>query len=81
MHTHICTHTYAHTHCTHTTHTHMHRGISAGIYTASISEACQFVVSDCRASVVVVENEEQLAKILHVSKSGGVVRAIGSGHG
>ena len=46
------------------------RGLAVGIYTTNSPEACQFVVDDCKANVVVVENQKQLDKILKVFHRG-----------
>ncbi len=65
-HTHTCTHTLTHTTRTHTnTHTHL-RGLAAGIYTTNSSEAIFYIADNCKANVMVVENEVQLLKILEV---------------
>ena len=42
------------------------RGIVTGIYTTSSPEACQYSALDCRASVIVVDTQKQLEKILKV---------------
>ena len=44
----------------------MSSGLSAGIYATNGPEACWYVLNDCEANVVVVENEKQLNKILQV---------------
>jgi long-subunit acyl-CoA synthetase (AMP-forming) len=41
-------------------------GIPAGIYTTNSAEQCQFVAADCKASVAVVEDQEQLQKFLQI---------------
>lgn len=41
-------------------------GLGAGIYTTNSAEACQHVLEDSSANIVVVENENQLKKILKV---------------
>ncbi|KAG1938120.1 long-chain-fatty-acid--CoA ligase ACSBG1 [Pimephales promelas] len=41
-------------------------GIIAGIYTTNSPDACLYVANDLRANVIVVENQEQLYKILQV---------------
>ncbi|KAL5460257.1 hypothetical protein EMCRGX_G033688 [Ephydatia muelleri] len=41
-------------------------GIAAGIYTTNSPEACQFVAHDCKANVLVVEDGQQLQKILQI---------------
>ena len=50
----------------------LHRGLAAGFYTTNGPEACQFVASDCKANIIVVENQKQLDKILQVSVGFGV---------
>lgn len=42
------------------------RGIVTGIYTTSSPEACQYIAQDCRASIIVVDTQKQLEKILKV---------------
>ncbi|MCC6624068.1 MAG: AMP-binding protein [Deltaproteobacteria bacterium] len=41
-------------------------GVPAGIYTTSSAEQCQYITDHCDASIVVVENKEQLAKFMSV---------------
>lgn len=41
-------------------------GLSAGIYATNGPEACHYVASDCKANIIVVENQKQLDKILQV---------------
>ncbi|KAL4238196.1 hypothetical protein ACF0H5_002908 [Mactra antiquata] len=41
-------------------------GKSTGIYTTNSPAACEYVLSDCQANIVVVENHAQLQKILEV---------------
>ncbi|XP_062873978.1 long-chain-fatty-acid--CoA ligase ACSBG2-like [Trichomycterus rosablanca] len=41
-------------------------GLATGIYTTNSPEACQYVVEDSEADVLVVENDKQLAKILQI---------------
>ncbi|XP_070619673.1 long-chain-fatty-acid--CoA ligase ACSBG1 [Erythrolamprus reginae] len=41
-------------------------GILSGIYTTSSPEACHYIAHDCRANVVVVENQKQLDKIMQI---------------
>lgn len=38
----------------------------AGIYATNTPEACQYVASDSKANIIVVENQKQLDKILQV---------------
>jgi len=40
--------------------------VPAGIYTTSSAEQCEYIANHCEASVVFVENQEQLAKFLAV---------------
>ena len=42
------------------------RGLSAGIYTTNGPEACHFVANNCKANIIVVENQKHLEKILAV---------------
>lgn len=37
-----------------------------GIYATNSPEACQYVASDSKANIIVVENQKQLDKILQV---------------
>ena len=46
-----------------------YRGLAAGIYTTNGPDACHFVAHDCKANIIVVENQKQLDKILEVSYS------------
>ena len=41
-------------------------GFSTGIYETNSPEACRYIAEDSRANVVVVDSDEQLAKILKV---------------
>jgi len=42
-------------------------GLATGIYTTNNPEACQYVCNDANCNIVVVENDQQLQKILQVS--------------
>jgi len=44
-------------------------GIVAGIYTTNGPEACQYIAEHAKASVIFVENESQLKKILQIRKN------------
>lgn len=44
-------------------------GLAAGIYPTNSAEACKYVLANCKANIVVVEDEKQLAKILLVKDS------------
>lgn len=41
-------------------------GLAVGIYTTNSPEACHFVAENCEANVIIVENKNQLQKILKV---------------
>ncbi|KAM3609225.1 uncharacterized protein V6R79_011334 [Siganus canaliculatus] len=41
-------------------------GIMTGIYATNSPEACHYVASDCKANIIVLENQKQLDKILQV---------------
>uniref|UniRef100_A0A8C4I2X6 Long-chain-fatty-acid--CoA ligase ACSBG1 n=1 Tax=Dicentrarchus labrax TaxID=13489 RepID=A0A8C4I2X6_DICLA len=41
-------------------------GIMTGVYATNSPEACQYVVSDSKANIIVVENQKQLDKILQI---------------
>nr|XP_033776576.1 long-chain-fatty-acid--CoA ligase ACSBG1 [Geotrypetes seraphini] len=41
-------------------------GITTGIYTTNSPEACHYVANDCRANIIMVENQKQLDKILQI---------------
>uniref|UniRef100_A0ABM5EXM3 Long-chain-fatty-acid--CoA ligase ACSBG1 n=1 Tax=Pogona vitticeps TaxID=103695 RepID=A0ABM5EXM3_9SAUR len=43
-------------------------GIVTGIYTTSSPEACHYIAHDCRANIIVVENQKQLDKIMQMDK-------------
>jgi long-chain-fatty-acid--CoA ligase ACSBG len=51
-------------------------GLAAGIYTTNSSEAVTYVLEHSRANVIVVENEEQLAKVAPVWEDLGELKAI-----
>lgn len=51
-------------------------GKATGIYTTNSPEACEYVLSDCQANVIVVENHAQLQKILKVWDSLPHLKAI-----
>ena len=55
---------------------HLCRGLATGIYTTNSPEACQYVAERCRASVIVVENNQQLQKILQVKANLPCLKAI-----
>ncbi|MGH0151965.1 UNVERIFIED_CONTAM: hypothetical protein FKN15_053165 [Acipenser sinensis] len=41
-------------------------GIVSGIYTTNSPEACHYVAHNCKANIIVVENQKQLEKILQI---------------
>ncbi|XP_063782627.1 long-chain-fatty-acid--CoA ligase ACSBG1 isoform X2 [Pseudophryne corroboree] len=41
-------------------------GIMTGIYATNSPEACHYVANDCRANIIVAENQKQLEKILQI---------------
>ncbi|XP_065885757.1 long-chain-fatty-acid--CoA ligase ACSBG2-like [Dysidea avara] len=41
-------------------------GLSTGMYTTSSPETCHYILENCKANIVVVENKEQLDKILEI---------------
>ncbi|KAM4573273.1 long-chain-fatty-acid--CoA ligase ACSBG1 [Odontesthes bonariensis] len=41
-------------------------GVMTGIYATNSPEACQYVASDSKANIIVVENQKQLDKILQI---------------
>ncbi|KAH0619837.1 hypothetical protein JD844_014168 [Phrynosoma platyrhinos] len=43
-------------------------GIVTGIYTTSSPEACHYIAHDCRANIIVVENQKQLDKIIQMDE-------------
>jgi len=44
-------------------------GLATGIYPTNSPEACKYVLANCKANIVVVEDEKQLAKILAIKDS------------
>lgn len=51
-------------------------GIPTGIYPTSSPEQCRFIMQHCRATVVIVEDHDQLQKILEIKDSLPQLRAI-----
>ena len=41
-------------------------GLGVGVYTTNSPQACFHLMGDCRANIVIVEDEKQLAKILEI---------------
>lgn len=54
----------------------MCRGLAVGIYTTNSPEACQYVASNSEANIIVVENNQQLQKILKVKHQLPELKAI-----
>ena len=50
--------------------------MSTGIYATNSPEACEYVLSDCQANIIVVENHQQLIKILKIWDSLPHLKAI-----
>ena len=46
----------------------VHRGLPTGMYTTNTPETCQFVANDCKANIIIVEDQKQLDKILEVRR-------------
>ena len=44
-------------------------GLSAGVYPTSTSEACRYLAADCKAQILVVEDEVCLDRFLTVKDS------------
>ena len=42
------------------------RGVSTGIHATNSSEVCQYILKDCKACIVVVENSKLLDTIVEV---------------
>ncbi len=51
-------------------------GFSSGIYTTNTPEACAYIARNCRAQVLVVEDEKQLDKILQIKQDLPELKAI-----
>jgi long-chain-fatty-acid--CoA ligase ACSBG len=55
-------------------------GIGCGIYTTNSADACEYIVQDCGARIVVVENQIHLEKFLKCIETGvidGIVQYTG----
>jgi long-chain-fatty-acid--CoA ligase ACSBG len=39
-------------------------GFSVGIYTTNSSDACKYIADNCKANIIVVEDDKQLEKVL-----------------
>jgi long-subunit acyl-CoA synthetase (AMP-forming) len=42
----------------------LNSGVGCGIYTTNTTEACEYILKDSKSQIVVVENKQQLDKIL-----------------
>lgn len=51
-------------------------GIGCGIYTTNSAEACELVFRDCKSQIVVVENKQQLDKVLECIRNGVPIKKI-----
>lgn len=47
------------------------RGLCVGIYVTNSAEACQYVIKHAKVNILLVENDQQLQKILSVSGTRG----------
>nr|XP_008509985.1 PREDICTED: long-chain-fatty-acid--CoA ligase ACSBG2-like [Equus przewalskii] len=45
------------------------RGLCVGIYATNSPEACQYVITQAKVNILLVENDEQLQKILSIPQS------------
>ena len=54
----------------------MFSGFAAGIYTTNTAEACEYVAGNCKANILVVENDAQMQKILKVRSNLPHLKAI-----
>jgi long-chain-fatty-acid--CoA ligase ACSBG len=41
-------------------------GVSVGLYTTNSVETCQFIINDSNSSIIIVENDEYLQRILQI---------------
>ena len=57
------------------------KGIPVGLYLSHTVEGCHFVASDCKANIIVVDSDQQMSKILSVSKGDVCVGGGGGGGG
>ena len=55
----VCTHAHAHVFS-------FPRGLCVGIYATNSADACQYVITNAKVNVLLVENDLQLQKILSV---------------
>ena len=43
-------------------------GVSVGIYTTNSTETCNYIINDSKSTIIIVENDEYLKKILDIPK-------------
>lgn len=53
--------------CPHLSVSAVPRGLCVGIYVTNSAEACQYVIKHAKVNILLVENDQQLQKILSVS--------------
>ena len=51
-------------------------GVQTGIYTTNTPEACEHVINDSKSQIVVVENKDQLRKILKIKHNCKYLKSI-----
>lgn len=51
-------------------------GVSVGIYATNSAETCEYIINDANVSIIIVENKEQLNKILEIKDKLKNVKAI-----
>ncbi|XP_032887355.1 long-chain-fatty-acid--CoA ligase ACSBG2-like [Amblyraja radiata] len=51
-------------------------GLAVGIYATNSADACKYVIDNCKANIVVVENNNQLQKIMEIRKRLSHLKAI-----
>ena len=51
-------------------------GVACGVYTTNSAETCQFILNDSKSKIIVVENKQQLDKILKCKPEHGSITKI-----
>jgi long-chain-fatty-acid--CoA ligase ACSBG len=51
-------------------------GFSVGIYTTNSSDACKYIADNCKANIIVVEDEKQLEKVLKFKSELSCIKVI-----
>ena len=51
-------------------------GVGCGIYTTNSAEACEYILKDCGSQIIVVENKQQLEKIVKCKQDGCTIKKI-----